>query len=170
MNILLRASLSLGRSITSVSAKALHTDFASTLPLVLSLFIAGPAQSQQPSFNCATDHGPDEVTICSNFALAQLDRQLNDLYVAVRDRLDLTQQQALRDTQRFWLRQRAACGRDVSCITRLYQQRIPQLSALAAAPSPTPSQTPVPAFTPSRPTPGTGQGSKDACDMFPTLC
>lgn len=78
------------------------------MPLALSLCLAGPALSQQPSFDCASNRGVDEVTICGNFALAQLDRQLNDLYVAARERLDSGQQLALRDSQRNWLRQRAA--------------------------------------------------------------
>jgi uncharacterized protein len=148
----------------------------SAVPLALSLCLAGPALSQQPSFNCATDHGVDEVTICGNFALAQLDRQLNDLYVAARERLDAGQQSALRETQRLWLRQRAACGRDVGCITRLYQERIPRLSAIAVAPSapatppaavvrPTPSPAAGPAQGPAPSGPG-----RDACDAFPTLC
>src|SRR5262249_38123302 len=126
--------------------------------------------------------GVDEVAICGNFALAQLDRQLNDLYVAARGRLDPGQQLALRDSQRNWLRQRAACGRDVSCITRLYQERIPHMSALVvrpAVPSTPPPQPTAPTL--ARPSPGpapagpgpekgsSGQG-RDACDVFPTLC
>jgi uncharacterized protein len=147
--------------------------------LAVSLGGAGPALSQQPGFDCATDHNPDEVTICGNFALAQLDRQLTDLYAAARVRLDASQQIALRDKQRAWIRQRAACGRDASCITRLYQERIPQLSALIvqldaprAAPAPAlPPAGSAPAMAPQpRPSPGTGQGTRDACDMFPTLC
>jgi uncharacterized protein len=98
------------------------------------LCIAGPAQSQQPSFNCATDRAPDEVTICSNYALAELDRRLSDLYTAARERLDVSQQLALRDSQLAWLRQRAGCGSDAGCITRLYQHRILQLSEIAVPP------------------------------------
>jgi uncharacterized protein len=151
---------------------------------LLALSLAGPALSQQPGFDCATNRAPDEVTICGNFALAQLDRQLTDLYAAARERLDASQQVALRDKQRLWLHQRAACGRDAGCMTRLYQERIPQLSALIVQldkPS-APVQPPavaVPAVTPqgpalTRPSPGPGlgpaQGTRDACDMFPTLC
>jgi uncharacterized protein YecT (DUF1311 family) len=145
----------------------------------LSLSVAGPALAQQPGFDCVTNRAPDEVTICSNFALAQLDRQLTDLYAAARERLDASQQVALRDKQRLWLRQRAACGRDVGCMTRLYQERIPQLSALIvrldtpSAPVQPPTVPPQgPALTRPSPGPGQGpaQGTRDACDMFPTLC
>jgi uncharacterized protein len=151
--------------------------------LALPLGFSGPALSQQPSFDCATDHGADEVTICGNYALAQLDRQLADLYTAVRGRLDASQQAALRDSQRVWIRQRAACGRDANCIARVYQERIPQLSGLLvrpAPPQPAPAPPPAvaaPVITPqtpamTRPSPGPppAQGTRDACDMFPTLC
>ncbi len=104
--------------------------------VVLWLGGAAPALSQQPSFDCAASHAPDEVAICSNFALAQLDRQLNDMYNAARERLGPDRQEELRDSQRAWLRERSACGRDVKCITRLYQRRIPELSTVAA-PEPT---------------------------------
>jgi uncharacterized protein YecT (DUF1311 family) len=84
------------------------------------------------SFKCATDRHPDEVTICGNSALATLDRRMSDLYFIARQRLDPTQQPVLQNSQRAWLRQRAACERDADCISRLYQQRIQELSALAA--------------------------------------
>jgi uncharacterized protein YecT (DUF1311 family) len=90
------------------------------------------AMAEYPtSFNCATDRHLDEVTICGNAALATLDRRMSDLYFIARGRLDPTQQPALQNSQRIWLRQRAVCGRDADCISRLYQQRIQELSALA---------------------------------------
>ena len=131
----------------------------------LSLCFAPEALSQ-PSFNCATNRAPDEVTICGNIALSQLDRQLGDLYGAVREGLDLNQQQGLRDVQRNWLRQRTACGSDASCIARLYQQRISQLRTILAGP-PAPVTPPAPVG--ARPPPP-GGNSRDACDAFPTLC
>jgi uncharacterized protein len=140
--------------------------------LALGLFLAGAPEeafSQQPSFNCATNRAPDEVTICGSVALSQMDRQLSDLYFTLRDGLAVSQQLALRDSQRGWLRLRAACGFDANCISRLYQQRIPQFRAILAGPPPVQS-------TPSTPTapvgtrPSSGGGTRDACDAFPTLC
>jgi uncharacterized protein len=138
--------------------------------IAISFSYADAARSQQqPSFNCANNRAPNEVAICNNIALSQLDRQLSDLFVTVRDGLDLNQQAALRDTQRNWLRQRAACGADTGCIGRLYRQRIPQLRAMlagSAAPPTVPVGPPPPVGT--RPSPGSG--TRDACDTFPTLC
>jgi uncharacterized protein len=139
---------------------------------------------QTPSFDCATNRAPDEITICGNSHLAQLDRQLGDLYVALRAGLDPDKQLALRDVQRSWLRQRATCGRDASCIAHLYQLRISQLSApLRPAPPPAPEvarptpetprptpETPRPAPEVTRPPRDAGQGPRDACDVFKTLC
>jgi len=132
---------------------------------------SAPNALSQPSFNCVTDRAPDEVTICGNTALSQLDRQLGNLYGAVREGLDPNQQQALRDTQRIWLRQRSACGRDASCIARLYQERISQLRTMIAGPT-TPA-TPAAPATPPAPVgsrPSAGGSPRDACDAFPTLC
>jgi len=132
---------------------------------------SAPDALSQPSFNCVTDRAPDEVTICGNTALSQLDRQLGNLYGAVREGLDPSQQQALRDAQRIWLRQRSACGRDASCIARLYQERISQLRTMIAGPA-TPA-TPAAPATPPAPVgsrPSAGGSPRDACDAFPTLC
>ena len=130
---------------------------------ICSVGLVPDARSQQPGFDCATNTAPDERTICASAELSRLDRQLNDLYVAVRDGLDAGQQILLRDTQRLWLRQRAACGRDPSCIAALYQARIPQLRAILAG---TPGVPPAPVGS----RPPAIPGARDACDAFPTLC
>jgi uncharacterized protein len=84
--------------------------------LVLSLGGAAPALSQQPGVNCATDRSPDEIAVCGSSLLLQLDRQLNGSYASLRGQLDANQQIILRDSQRYWMRQRAACGSDTNCI------------------------------------------------------
>jgi len=132
---------------------------------VVSFGIVPFARGEQPSFNCKTDTAPDESTICASSALSQLDRQLNDLFVAVRDGLDANQQIQLRDAERIWLRQRAACGRNASCIAGLYQARIGQLRSIIAG---APGVPQAPIGTPVRPPVSSGTG--DACDAFPTLC
>jgi uncharacterized protein len=120
---------------------------------------------QQPSFNCKTNTAPDERTICASKVVSQLDRQMDDLYVALRDSLDAGQQALLREAQRSWLRKRAACGTNASCIAALYQARIPQLRALLAGTTGVPQAQP--GTPPQTPSPG---GGRDACDAFPTLC
>jgi uncharacterized protein YecT (DUF1311 family) len=98
--------------------------------LLASLCLAGPAMSQQPSFNCATNRAPDEVTICGSIVLSRLDLELSAQYATVRKELDSAQQSILRESQRYWLSQRASCGYSEGCINNLYRQRIGQLIAL----------------------------------------
>jgi S1-C subfamily serine protease len=114
---------------------------ASATFLICSVTFVPVVHGQQPSFNCTTDTRPDERTICASAALSQFDRQLSNLYVAARDGLDAAQQILLRDAQRNWLRQRAACGANANCIASLYRARISQFQAmLAGTPSGEPSQ------------------------------
>jgi len=122
------------------------------------------AYGAQLTVNCSTDFAPDEVTICGSNALSQLDRQMADLYGQVRDALGTGQQIQLRNEQRIWLRQRAACQTSASCIANAYRARIPQLRALLGSGSvdPDPGERP-PGRLPSA-------GSDDACVRFPNLC
>jgi len=104
--------------------------------LLASLCLAGPAMGQHPSFNCATNRAPDEVTICGSIVLARLDLELSALYATARRDLDSRQQSVLRESQRYWLRQRASCGDSEACISSLYRQRIQQLMALLGSRDP----------------------------------
>jgi len=52
--------------------------------LICSVSFVPDGYGQQPSFNCMTNTGPDERTICAGAALSQFDRQLGNLYVYVR--------------------------------------------------------------------------------------
>jgi uncharacterized protein len=143
--------------------RTLSSKTAVAVGLVLTGAVSlGPHAHGQPSFDCRTNTGPDESTICASPQLSQLDRQLSNVYLTVRDRLDARQQIVLRDAQRAWLRQRAACGMNTNCIAAAYRARIPQLQAIMgdapAAPTASPPRVPAPS------------GPSDACDRFPTLC
>jgi uncharacterized protein len=105
--------------------------------LALSFDAKGPAWAQQSGFDCARKSTPDEITICGDASLIRLDGVLDTLYAAAGERLDDSQKAALRDSQRAWMRRRAACGSDAGCIETLYSERIPQLQALVpSAPQP----------------------------------
>ncbi|NVO15926.1 MAG: caspase family protein [Rhodoplanes sp.] len=82
-----------------------------------------------PSFDCATDRGIVEQAICRSDRLSRLDRNLDALYTVVRGRLRPDQQIVLRDEQRAWLKQRAACGDGEPCLIAVYESRIAQLQA-----------------------------------------
>jgi uncharacterized protein YecT (DUF1311 family) len=79
-----------------------------------------------PSFNCATNHAPVELKICGSRRLSDLDREMNNLYHALSERLDRNHQTALTTEQAAWLRQRAEC-RDEPCLIATYESRIAQL-------------------------------------------
>lgn len=128
-------------------------------------------RAQQPSFNCSTSTASDERTICASTALSQLDRQMSDLYSAVLSRLDAIAQATLREAQRSWLRERAACATNASCITALYQTRISQLRGMLANAQPRPPGPAAPG-EPSEETSHTFQlqmctkGSRNVADVY----
>jgi uncharacterized protein len=119
---------------------------------------ASGAGAQSPSFDCATNYAPDEITICRNNSLTSLDRQMATLYFALVRSLLPDQQIRLRNEQRSWLKQRASCLRSAACISAAYQARISQLNTLSGSAAPGEPRSPTP------------PGSGDACDMFPMLC
>jgi uncharacterized protein YecT (DUF1311 family) len=164
-----------GRSVRNSFVRVVRTAMVLAACSLCSVIVVPVARGQQPSFNCATNRAPDESAICGSAALSQLDVEMSNLYFRLRDGLGPSQQVLLREAQRYWLGRRAACGRNVNCITRLYEDRIPNLNAVLAGtfPSPAhPSSTPLsptrPGGTPLSPTrPG---GTPDACTVWATLC
>ena len=90
--------------------------------------LTAPACAQSaPSFDCRSNTAPDERAICANAMLSRLDRQLAAAYAAARSSLDAAGQTELRQAQRAWLRARADCGAQVSCLTVRYTERLEQL-------------------------------------------
>lgn len=82
------------------------------------------------SFNCARAATADEVAICSNSALSDLDVELATLFrVRMQVPMLMGERGAAQDEQREWLFQRSACGADVACLSGWYQTRIQQLDA-----------------------------------------
>jgi uncharacterized protein len=108
-------------------------------------FAAGsalPAGAQddgaRPSFDCDAATAPVEALICTDAALADLDRALADSYHAALATRVGEAQLLLREEQRAWAERRAVtCGVDddpaielneaVGCLTALYRARIAEL-------------------------------------------
>ena len=84
-----------------------------------------PAQAQ--SFNCARASTPDEVLICQNPYLADLDEQMSSLYFSIRNRLSGNARRQIERDQKAWLEGRMRCGRDGPCIADAYNRRITAL-------------------------------------------
>ena len=76
-----------------------------------------------PSFDCAKASSTAENRVCANPALAALDRDLNQIYLAVRTPANQT---ALRMDQLAWLKSRAGCIND-ECLKTVYEKRIGRL-------------------------------------------
>jgi uncharacterized protein YecT (DUF1311 family) len=79
-----------------------------------------------PGVDC-TSGTPDELEICGNASLIELDWQLNDIYQALMERLDKDQKTQLTRDESAWVRQRGECQRDDSCLAAAYNSRIKQL-------------------------------------------
>jgi uncharacterized protein len=88
--------------------------------------LATPAQAQ--SFNCRHAHTADEVLICQEPWLSQLDQVLSREYARLRNNLTGAPRQRLQSTQTTWLKFRRGCGRDMACIENLYQKRLKALT------------------------------------------
>lgn len=77
------------------------------------------------SFDCAKAGTATEKAICSDVALARLDRNLADTYAqALSWASDDAEKTKIRDAQRAWIGERNACGGDTGCLTTAYESRL----------------------------------------------
>jgi len=98
------------------------------------LLIAVPALAlaqAKPSFDCSQKLTSSvEQRICRDPRLAELDRQLADVYAAARARATEADKHSLTDSQRGWVKGRNDCwkGADVPpCVAAAYRDRISEL-------------------------------------------
>jgi uncharacterized protein len=92
-------------------------------------FLAAPAAVEAASFNCAKAAKPDEIAICANQHLSDLDVQMATLYgVRMEIPMLMGARGAAQDDQRAFLTQRGACGGNVACIQQAYNARIAQFN------------------------------------------
>ena len=117
---------------TDASRTRRHRRTALALACLAAAALASPATAQP--WCGSTGLNPTETAICQDDILSGLDAELNALWSSA-DRA------ALGPSQARWLRIRNACGPDIFCIERAYDERI---AALRSA-SPLPAPAPVPA-------------------------
>jgi uncharacterized protein len=96
---------------------------------------AMPAPAASPSFSCADTLAPAEAVICSDDALAALDRTLAAAYRQMLDSFPAGEKSTLVAVQKTWIAQRDACRTDKACIRSAYAARIAQLHGGAPAPA-----------------------------------
>lgn len=84
-------------------------------------------QQTKPSFDCAKASTPTEIAICSDGSLSELDAQVATEYRSIMGRAAGEQAQSLLGSQRLWIRERSACGPDVTCLRQSMEARLAAL-------------------------------------------
>jgi uncharacterized protein len=79
------------------------------------------------AFNCNTARTPTERTICAHNHLQVLDAQMEGCYFATYNSLRGKLRREFRNAQRGWLNYRNSCGRNVGCLTGVYEERVEEL-------------------------------------------
>jgi uncharacterized protein len=94
-----------------------------------SIFILSSSSFGQ-SFNCRYARTPDEVMICQDSDLANLDEEMANIYFPLRKRLGGRDLRRLENARNYWLSERVSCGRDAACIEKTYKAWIADLERL----------------------------------------
>lgn len=79
---------------------------------------------QSASFDCNKAAAPDEIAVCKDRGLSDLDVKMATIYDIVQKLVAMGTRGDLQDQQRAFLADRAACGADDACIRKLYDARI----------------------------------------------
>lgn len=103
----------------------------SRLLLCLSLTLGISTPIQAASFDCEKATSSVEQAICHSTELSRLDTILHDNYQSALANLPAAQADALRSSQREWLKQRNVCGSQEACLNQLINQRASQLHEAA---------------------------------------
>jgi uncharacterized protein len=105
--------------------------FAASIIVAAGFVCAAPASaSQYAPLNCEKAASPSERTICGNYMLGQQEARMATLFSVATSLVPMGRRGDIEDAQRKWLKQRAACGKDVNCLTRAYDARIRELNAV----------------------------------------
>ncbi|MDF2115728.1 hypothetical protein PY365_09115 [Roseiarcaceae bacterium H3SJ34-1] len=76
-------------------------------------------------FDCAKARASDEIAICGNSGLSELDTEMSALWYSYsRVPMAMGSNGSRRDEAEAFLTARGACGADVACLRPLYQARI----------------------------------------------
>ena len=85
------------------------------------------ASAKAASFACARAVAPDERAICTDPRLSNLDSRLVALLDLDESTVAMGQRGDMQDMQSAWLKTRAACGADRTCLTRRYDARLKEV-------------------------------------------
>ena len=98
------------------------------LYLVCLVTLLSVQSAQAQSFDCRNARVPDEVAICEDDRLSQLDERLSRRFYRLRDSLYGPDRAGLDYAQSRWLDRRHRCGFNRGCIAAAYRARIAELS------------------------------------------
>jgi uncharacterized protein len=91
--------------------------------VLAALIVTSPAAAA--SFDCGKARTPDELAVCATPALSARDSEMGGLWFAYsRIPMMMGSNGARHEEALRFLAQRAACGRDIGCLTRAYDARI----------------------------------------------
>ena len=139
----------------SLTASDIPSQDVTTKPLVA-------AGTVSPSFDCEKATTPDELSICSNADLAELDQLSATGYRYVTEKFG---SEYARKIGKNILKDRHACGEDVSCIRRVQLAAITTYVAEGA-----PIKTGTPAMTKAQPLPAAFSCTEDDVLSEPGGC
>jgi uncharacterized protein len=97
-----------------------------TLCLTILLLLAWQP-SEAASFDCSKAEAPDEKAICADHQLNDGDVEMAVLYTQLKPLLGMGARGDMEDEQAAWLKRRAGCGADKTCLMKAYDERVQQL-------------------------------------------
>lgn len=99
----------------------------STFALALAAMLFASSNAQAASYDCDRARTSDEIAICNNRELNDLDVKMATMFDIAKGFVLMGQRGAMQDDQREWLAQRRRCGASVGCLRRFYRKRIGEL-------------------------------------------
>lgn len=112
---------------TAGVARSLFATVTIVAAIVTAAVPVGSPAAAAAGFACDKAVEADEVAVCRSPELSALDVQMVTLYDVVLKLVGMGVRADLQDQQRAFLKARATCGGDLTCIAALYDQRIASL-------------------------------------------
>ena len=97
--------------------------------LFLIVLVVG-SSAQAASFACEKAHLTAEKTICQQRSLNDADVKMSTTYQIILHALPMGGRDQQKEIQWQWLKSRNACGANVPCLSKAYQQRQQQLDTI----------------------------------------
>ena len=98
--------------------------------VLAAVFGAASLPAAAASFDCRKARAADEKAICANRDLNDQDVRMDQLYGITRHLVPMGGRGAIMDDQRAWLAARKACGANLACLRRSYDNRLRQLNTV----------------------------------------